>query len=191
MAIELVMYSVTEVLGKYIDWSKIPSEVLYNACQRGTAVHSYCEALARGNYMMDPAESIRGYVRSFARWFDQNVVDVLLVEKRLTNKELGLTGRPDFVFKIKSGELVLTDIKTPVPISKTWRFQLSAYDYLLRDVGVIHVDACMSLRLKRDGSAAMGQRYESGRVDAWNSFLSALNAHRAIMAAQNTHPRRL
>ena len=121
-----------------------------------------------------------GYVKSFINWFDQHVKKVLLVEKRLTDKKLGYTGRLDFVFLMNTDEKVLVDIKTPLAKQKTWECQLASYWWLVENQAKINLDDLMSLRLKPDGGPALGVRYEGNRLAAFNGFLSILNGHRYI-----------
>ena len=174
------IYHVTEVLSKYMDWSMIPDQLLAHACKRGSWVHAACEAVALGYYVERKRFDNYGeYVKSFQRWFDITVKDVLAVEKKITCNALGFEGRLDFLLVFNTGERVLVDIKTPVALQKTWACQLSAYEYLASAEGE-KVDAVMSLRLKADGGAALGKRYLNSTED-FNIFLSALNAHRSLM----------
>ena len=174
------IYSVTEVLGKYFDWSKIPDQILAKACQRGSVVHSGCAAMALGGYVGRVPELYSGYLHSFDQWFTANVVETLLCEQRYTCMSLGFTGQFDFVFKLYSGELALVDIKTPAALGSSWGCQLAAYDYLLK-LEDITVDCILSLRLKMRGGPALGERYEGNRANDFNVFLSALNAHRNLI----------
>ena len=174
------IYSVTEVLGKYFDWSKIPDQILAKACQRGSVIHSGCAAMALGGYVGRVPELYSGYLHSFDQWFEANVVETVLCEHRITCNALGFTGRFDFVFRLYSGELALVDIKTPAALGSSWGCQLAAYDYLLK-LEDVTVDCILSLRLKLRGGAALGQRYEGNRANDFNVFLSALNAHRSLV----------
>lgn len=174
------IYHVTEILSKYIEWSLIPDQILAHACRRGSWVHSACEAVALKYYIeRKRADNYGLYVKSFQRWFDLTVDEVIAVEKRITCNALGFTGRLDFLFKLQSKERVLVDIKTPAALQKTWACQLSAYEYLLT-TEKISVDSTMSLRLKADGSGALGKRYDSSAED-FAYFTSALNAHRGLI----------
>ena len=110
-----------------------------------------------------------------------NVKKVILYEKRFTCKKFWFTGRLDFVFELKTDEIVLTDIKTPLAESKTWKAQLAAYDFLTEREGGVKCDDIMSLRLKPDGGAARGVRYGNGKLRHFNVFLSALTAHRNLI----------
>jgi len=177
---KMEIYSVTEVLGKYVDWGAIPDQVLADACKRGNEVHSACGTRALGGYVRRLPGDYAGYYESFCRWFEANVVETILVEKRFTSRALGFTGQLDFLFRLNSGELALVDIKTAAAEGKTWRCQLSAYDSLLANAGFT-TDALISLRPRKNGAAAIGRRYESDRAANYNLFLSALNAHRGII----------
>ena len=175
------IYSVTEVLSKYVNWAKINPDVLAQACQRGTDTHTQCGLYANLGYFINPPPECLGYLESFQCWFDANVKKVILYEKRFTCKKFWFTGRLDFVFELNTDEIVLTDIKTPLAESKTWKGQLAAYDYLAEKEGGVKCDDIMSLRLKPDGTSARGVRYGNGKLQYFNTFLSALNAHRGLM----------
>jgi len=172
-------YHVTEVLGKYINWSKIPDLRLFEACQRGQIVHTACGALALGAWVRALPEEYSGYVKSFERWFNNNVKRVVIVEQTFVSKSLGFSGRPDMVVELINGLLLLVDLKTPIAESKTWKFQLAAYQYLLHEAG-IKTPAAASLRLRANGSEAIAVRYDDWLND-FNIFLSALNAHRSLI----------
>ena len=171
---------VTEVLGKYVNWSRIPDRRLYEACQRGQIVHAACGASALGGYVAPLPDAYAGYFKSFRRWFDHNVKRVLMAEQTLTNGNFCFTGRPDLVVELINGLVLLVDLKTPLAESKTWRVQLAAYWYLLDKPKIITVDSSASLRLKPNGAEAVAVRYDDWLAD-FDIFLSALNAHRALV----------
>ena len=173
---------VTEVLGKYVDWSRIPDLHLYEACQRGQIVHAACGVSALGGYVAPLPEAYAGYYKSFRRWFDHNVARVIMAEQTLVDSNFGFTGRPDLVVELINGLILLVDLKTPIAESKTWRVQLAAYLYLLNkhfDTGKLVVNSA-SLRLRANGAEAIAVRYDDWLAD-FDIFLSALNAHRALI----------
>jgi hypothetical protein len=177
------IYSVTEVLGKYVDWGKIPADILAAACARGSETHTGSELYAKFGYPGPLSAGVKGYVQSFINWFDLNVEKVLIVEQRFECPDYLFTGRPDFLFLLRTGEIALTDIKTPVSESATWKCQLAAYDHLIKkNTKYKKIDALLSLRLRADGSPARGQRYETGRDVYFSYFLAALTAHRGILS---------
>lgn len=170
---------VTEVLAKYIDFSRVPDLRLYEACQRGKMVHSACTAFALGAWVRPLPDAYKGYFESFSRWFSHNVIRVIFAEQTFFNSALGFTGRPDLVVELINGLLLLIDLKTPIAESKTWRVQLAAYCYLMDQAGV-KINASASLRLRANGAEAIAVRYDDWLND-FNIFLSALNAHRALI----------
>ena len=174
------IYHVTEILGKYVDWSRIPDLRLYEACQRGQIVHAACGVSALGGYVAPLPDVYAGYFKSFRRWFDANVARVIMAEQTLVDSNLGFTGRPDLVVELINGLILLVDLKTPIAESKTWRFQLAAYWYLLDKPKIIKVDASASLRVRANGAEAVAVRYDDWLAD-FVIFLSALNAHRALI----------
>ena len=170
---------VTEILGKYVDFSRVPDQALFMASQRGQIVHRVCGAYAVGAYVAGLPDHLVGYFKSFKRWFDANVKAVVLVEKTMVDPTLGFTGRPDLVVELFNGLDLLTDLKTPIAESKTWGVQLSAYWHLCNRYG-IRLDGAASLRLKPNGGEAIATRYDNSAND-FNVFLSALNAHRYLI----------
>lgn len=170
---------VTEILGKYVDFSRVADQVLFEASQRGQIIHRCCGAYALGGYVAPLPDHLAGYFKSFCRWFDANVKRVVLVEKTMVDETLGFTGRPDLVVELFTGHILLIDIKTPAAVNKAWRVQLAAYTYLLNQI-YIKVDGAASIRLKSSGGEAVANRYDDWLAD-FNVFLSALNAHRFLI----------
>lgn len=172
----------TQVIGVFVDWGKIPDQVLANACRRGSVVHLACSSYVKLGYNLPlhgPVEW-NGYFDSFKKWFNENVYETILIEHRMMHPVYNYTGQIDFVFRLSTNEVVLTDIKTPLAESKTWKAQLASYDRLLIDCEHITVDDIMSLRLNPDGKEAKGVRYGGDRASHFNVFLSALNAYRNL-----------
>lgn len=172
----MIYASVTEVLQPWADFSRIPPEVLANAALRGTAVHDVCATIARGLPVLNTPDEIVGRVISFQRWFDLMVDEVLLVEERLVDIDLAYHGEPDLIVKVKHGEIVLVDNKTPLQLVKTWQLQCAGYWNLAVKKGITP-DKCGSLRLHPDGGIAKMQYYNNSPED-FIYFLQALNLHR-------------
>lgn len=173
------IYHVTEILAKYVDFSRVPDLRLYEATQRGRIVHAACVAFALGAFVKPLPAAFSGYFQSFVDWFDINVVQVVLAEQTFLNEGFGFTGRPDLLVKLIGGEYVIVDLKTPVAVSGTWQFQLAAYWYLL-DSEAYKIDYAASLRLRPNGGRALATTYSNWKTD-FNIFLNALNAHRGII----------
>ena len=168
--------SVTQIISPYIDFSKIPADVLLTASERGSLVHHYClEYYAKGFFMMVPDE-IKGYYSSFIKWFDLMVDEVLLVEERLVDRDLMFSGQIDLLAKTKQGEVILVDLKTPLSLSRSWRIQLSLYNRLCV-VNGYKPDRIGSLRLSPEGKIAKIDWYQDQAADL-NIGLQCLNVFR-------------
>lgn len=172
--------SVTEVLGVYTDWSKIPPDVLEHACARGTAVHEVCAAIASGiPWMRAVPEEQVGYIKSFEAWMDAAVEEVVLVEKRLFDNHHGFHGKPDLVVRMKGDEgLSVPDLKTPATEQRVWRGQMAAYRHLVQErFPHEEVSRQFSLRLDRNGGLPRLKEYTGTYLSDWAAFLNALYAY--------------
>lgn len=176
-----MIYSVTEVLNRYQDFSHVPPDRLFLASERGTAVHDACLLkIARGIPPMNISDECEGYVLSFQRWFERYVAEVILTEERLVDADLGISGQIDLFCKGKSSYL-LVDLKTPVTKNKSWRLQLAGYKHLLNnqfpEIPEKEIKVG-SLRLHPEGKAPKMDWYEESYLQDFNYFLQALNLHR-------------
>jgi len=173
------IFHVTEILGKYVDFSMIPETVLTEACKRGGIVHGAAEAYALGAYVSALPTVYHGYYLSFKTWFDHNVQKVLFVEERLIDKKHGYTGRVDLVAVLINGLTAVIDLKTPATESKTWKVQTAAYANLITQRKV-NADICLALKLNKNGGEAKAFSYDNWQ-EYFLIFLSALNAHRNLI----------
>lgn len=172
----MIMPSVTEVLGPWSDFSRIPASVLEAAAARGTAVHDVCATIARGLPVMNQPPETIGYVDSYRRWFDLMVDEVLFVETRLVDMDFGYNGEPDLVIRAKNQEIILIDNKTPVQLVKSWQLQCAGYYGLVTKNGITP-ERTGSLRLHPEGKIARMDYYDLSLSD-FNIFIQALNLYR-------------
>jgi hypothetical protein len=101
---------------------------------------------------------------------------VVLVEERLFDDRLVFNGQIDLLVRDRAEKLILTDLKTPLVLSKSWRVQLAAYRHLCAVAG--HTpDMAGTLRLDRAGNVPKMDYYNTQTSD-FNVFLSCLNATR-------------
>ena len=178
----MLIPSVTQVIGPWQDFSRIPPGVLLHASERGTIVHDACANIARGLFILPPEPEIAGYVDSFRAWFDLMVAEVLLVEERLVDMDLGFSGQLDLIVIAKNAECLLVDLKTPPGLKRAWRAQLAGYHRL----AVIHghaPDRVGSLRLSPEGKMAKMDWYDPQGQDL-AAFLSCLNCFRYFHGGQ-------
>lgn len=110
------------------DFSRIETDVLEHARQRGTAVHAACHFFDQGDLDWDSvSEEIKPYVLAWERFSLDFPLEWSEVEKPLYHATHGLAGTPDRVTD-KPGRTI-TDIKTYRPDAVTG-VQLAAYSLL-------------------------------------------------------------
>ena len=163
--------SVTTALSPFVDFSKVPSYRLWYAMTRGTNLHMCFAAHAQSLLVPRLPEDHQLYFDSFRRWFDKYVHKVIWVEKQLHSKTYGYHGHPDILCELVSSEIVITDYKTPITESPTWKAQLAAYGHLAK------IDKAMVLQPHPEGREAKAIRYENRKAD-FAAFLNALFAYR-------------
>jgi hypothetical protein len=129
------------------------------------------------------------YVQAFIDWFDNNVEEVILMEKRLFCDHWMIQGTPDLVCKIKwhgySFGYCLVDIKTSLNYSKTWDLQTAAYRYLCIENN-IPIEERIIVHLHKDGTFDVIEYkdYEKNTpendqyLEHLNVFGACLKAHR-------------
>ncbi len=121
---------VSEILEPYSNMSlaAVPKEYLDNAAKRGTTLHSYCTAYARGDFVPPLNEDYEPYYNGFVQWYDENVDKLIFSEERLYHDELQYCGQPDLIVKLKKCEgNVLVDIKSSYKIYQTHPVQLPRF----------------------------------------------------------------
>jgi len=166
---------VTEILRCFTNFDKIPQQILANAAERGSSVHALCAGIANGNWIPDGmiGETLIGYVNSFKKWVDAQVVKFIIVEKRYTDTERCFSGQLDYVVLAKDDKLYLVDIKTSARPQKTYAVQLGAYDLLLQN-NQVKVDGAMVVYLNKDGEFPEINLIED-TTEERRIFLSALD----------------
>jgi len=166
--------SVTEVMQPWVNFSRVPPRLLEAAAE-------ICAAYAQGIPVIGLGldDERKGYFDSFRRWFDAFVDEVILSEERLFDEQIGFSGEPDLVVRVKKtvgGSVDLIDLKTPLGLSKSWRVQLAGYQHLCEVKG-IHIDRAGSLRLDPYGKVPKIDWYGGSVNQDFFIFMSCLNAH--------------
>lgn len=122
---------VSTIIGKQNsdEYRSIPIEVLANACERGTKVHGYCNAILEGLWIPDIEPEYKPYVDAFEKWLNERKPKILSVSKRLYDDVKRFTGEFDLIVELDGAPYIL-DIKTSSAPSKAWPVQLAAYEML-------------------------------------------------------------
>jgi hypothetical protein len=159
---------------------QVRPDILELACQRGTAVHTPCLAIAQGAFALAPDPSLKGYVDSFRMWFKAFVTEVLEVEPHWVHPAFQFVGHPDLVLMLKHEKKPsIVDLKTSSSSGKTWALQLSAYKELARQNGYEDVKRIFSLRLRPHGQMPLADEYLYSDRD-FAAFVSALTVFRYL-----------
>lgn len=170
------LYSVTEVLSPFADFSRVNPTTLENAAARGSRVHSICAAIAQDLWVPEIPDECAGYIESFRGWFEY-VDEVVGVEVELKDLDLGFVGHLDLMLKLRGDfDLSITDLKTPVTKHPLWKAQLAAYKHLAEKAGY-KIKRVFSLRLSPEGKAPKVEEYLDSAQDL-RAFLAALTAYR-------------
>ncbi len=152
---------VSDILSPYssIGLAHVPKDILEHAAKRGTAIHTYATAYARGDFVPTINEEYEPYFNSFVKWYDENVEKLIFSETRLYHEQLKYCGKPDLVVNLKgSKDNILIDIKTSASIYQTYPVQLAAYMDLL-NVNNLHCQRGIILKLKKEGKIARDYDY--------------------------------
>ena len=168
--------SVTTVLSPFADFSRVPPDVLEAACERGTAVHTFCAGHALGIWSMMMHPDIAGYCDSFRLWFDAVVSEVISVEEEFIDDDFGFCGHPDLVVKSKQGEILLVDLKSTLMHPRTFELQCAAYTHLIEKKHGIKIDRAGTLHLSKEGKTPRMRWTENNR-EAITIFLQLLSVH--------------
>ncbi len=159
-ALRAIYPRVSEILSPYAKtfFENVSLEVMANACERGTKVHTICKALVDGYFVPEIDEECRPYIDSFLLWKAENKFTVLETEKRYYDDDLKYSGQVDIVVK-QDGKTILYDVKTSATVSASWPVQLAAYAKLIELTG-IKIDEVAVIQLKKTGKKPVVHVYE-------------------------------
>jgi hypothetical protein len=153
----------------------------------GTRVHSEIEHFLTNDLCMtDPVDKTMGFM-SFIQWFndmgyERNIlIEPIMLEKSLIGEYF--CGTIDAVMRI-GNEIHIVDYKTSSNIGYKYFMQLSAYRYLLEEIG-IHIDKLTVLQLNKFESKykqyTIDIKQNEGLVESmFEAFLDTLNSFNSI-----------
>ena len=168
--------SVSDIIKPYIDDRWFTDE-----CRiRGNAIHACCASYLQGLYFPKLKEDYQRYMDSFKIWADKNIEDVILVEKRLVDKDLGYCGQLDAVLRLKEHEKpCIADWKTGKALQKSWILSIAAYAALEAKCEDLSIDAydCISVRVRNDQKPPLVHTYSDnrGNFDIFRGMLKSYN----------------
>ena len=131
----------------------IPTSILDNASERGTAVHQAIEFYNKYNFA-NISEEYKPYFEAYQDWYNKNKFPFIEVksEIKVYHKVLNYAGTIDMLITDTMEKKVLVDIKTTNELNMKYvALQLSAYKDALASQGIT-VKAMYVLWLKKDGT---------------------------------------
>lgn len=148
----------------------IPTSILDNASERGTAVHQAIEFYNKYKFA-NINEDYKGYFEAYQNWYKNNSFSFIEIksETKVYHKILNYAGTIDMLITDTMEENILVDVKTTNELNMKYvALQLSAYKEALASQG-IKVKSMYVLWLKKDGT------YEYKEVpDKKNMFMYSL-----------------
>lgn len=135
--------SVTQILGRCFDFSKIDLAVLAAKAELGTAVHIACELDDMNDLVEESVHAkVRPYLKGYRLFKRQKMTNVIATEQVVHNSLYGYAGKFDLLTEF-DGARWLVDWKTPLRISPAVGLQTAAY------VAALPADLAAGKRIKR------------------------------------------
>lgn len=166
--------SVSDIIRPYINTKYFTEE----SAVRGTAIHACCANYIQGLYFPKLKPEYQDYIDSFKIWADENVEEVIKVETRLIDEDLGYCGKLDAVLRLKGlDNLCIVDWKTGKALQKSWILSIAAYaaleaKYADFGIGAYH---CISVRLRGEQKPPLAHVY-SGNQENFDIFRGMLKS---------------
>lgn len=167
---------VSEVIGKFKDWSNVPEDRKERKRRIGTEVHQAIEDEIKGDFPL-LGEETQGYYGSYLKWKESLDVRFFSTEVRYFCDEKRLTGKIDaLVYPFNEFMIdlpILVDYKcTASEMKETWMMQAHLYAYLIATNGIVISPYYLFIKLDEAGGIPRVYRYE------WD-----LNVHNKCMNA--------
>lgn len=153
------------------------------AGEHGTDTHALVEQyitflLEHNSGSPDMSMGLPVEIEKFWKWAKENVDYFLFSERKMFDKELFIAGTADFAYVGKDGKRYMADFKTSSGIyGIDYWLQVAAYRMLAEKSGDVPYDGATVVRLGKDGSFEVQQRfdYETDK----EAFLACLTLYRA------------
>jgi hypothetical protein len=169
------------------------AKLAWNATRReaadiGTEVHSYAEAILRG----EPAPKLstdeaRQGAQAFERWLEEHYVKPQAIERRVFSKKHWYAGTTDLVAVI-GRRLAIADFKTSSGIYPEYALQLSAYKGAwIEEHGLdpdVEIDRWI-IRVDKKTGQFEARQFKRDQVHT-RAFLHVLELHRCLQEMENT-----
>lgn len=155
------------------------------AMEFGTRIHAGCEAIAiNGALTVEEGELYSdciAHLQHFQRWKDENISEVIAVEKIVVHEELGYAGKVDLIAVHKTHGLCVIDMKTQgikdgkkATFYDEWLWQLIAYSWAIEPEA--QAPKLVSVAINSTKAEPVIEKVwpVEEYADAWEIFKSAL-----------------
>lgn len=143
---------VSDILAQVQDFSHIDPQVLKAKAQLGTNVHQAIADLVEGGFPIIASEKERNYFNSYYKWHVENKPEYHVMEQRLYDDELMITGQMDGIASFGEHERILIDYKTSYKANPdVWTLQAHFYHYLCKQNKLPVGDKMCWMNLQRTG----------------------------------------
>lgn len=143
--------SVTQILGRYEDWSGVNPEVMAAAMARGTRVHAACALMLDGFIgPHDSGDDIAPYLAQFERFLAESGFVATLSEQRVYSAKLHYAGTLDLYGGLPKRKSALIDIKTG-SVPRSAGPQTAAYARALKECDGHETRCRYALLLRPEG----------------------------------------
>lgn len=174
---------ISDILRPWINFEKIPPEVLEHKRIIGTQVHEaiylYNECLPQMCFSSDA----EGYFDSYLEWTSDSKAKIIQSEQRLYDDQLKITGKYDSLVKFPDeDEYVMVDWKTSSSFTRetgiTWHLQGTFYHYLLQYNDVPNIsNRFLFIQLDPKGKRPKVREFEY-TVEMIGNCMAALQVYR-------------
>ncbi len=122
------------------------------------------------DYSQNDITATNSPMDKFNRWFDDRILEPILLETPLVSETYKFGGTPDFYGKVDD-EFTLLDFKTSGAVYAENFYQLAAYKKLLEEHGY-EVNSCKIIRIGKSEGEGFEER-AAGNLDThWEIFLA-------------------
>ncbi len=172
--------SVSTVLGFFVDFSRVPKDVLAFKRQIGRATHKAIELFESGELDMDSVdEAVMPYLNGWMKFRTDKPNRVIAAERIVYSKKHRYAGRLDLAVELlEDGTRFLLDVKCTYEMPPATSLQTAAYAEAFHESEGTRLNKRAGLQLKPDGSYELYPFDRVGNRNDFNYFLNALNLHR-------------
>jgi hypothetical protein len=170
--------SVTDIISPYVDkrWFKEIHRV------RGSEVHRVVGCKLGKSWAKPINPAWKGYVVSIMRWCEENIKEVILIEKRFQDDVYKYTGKLDLAAILMDNRSALIDFKTSTAAYKPWKLQTGGYKLLYEKNTGDKIDTRICVRGREDGSKpALANEYNDHEKDQTNFLYANALYHELLL----------